>query len=84
MKMQEFKVNEYITLKLEDGEINIYVNGELFNQCKYILMRKTVYEFEDFFEEIESVDELFEHLDHSLEVIEPELIDINFINFRYE
>jgi len=38
--MHEFKVNEYIRLKLEEVETNIYVNGELFNQYKHILTRK--------------------------------------------
>lgn len=33
--MREFKVNEYITLKLEGGKTNIYVKGQLFNQCKF-------------------------------------------------
>jgi len=36
---KEFKVNEYITLKFEDGYTNIYVKGEFFNQYliyKYI------------------------------------------------
>ena len=31
--MNEFKVNKYIILKLENGISNIYVNGEPFNQC---------------------------------------------------
>ena len=88
--MEEFKVNEYITLRLEDGKTNIYVGGKLFNHCKYVLMRKTIYELEDLLENIESVDELAEHLDHSLhdaypeeyleflksDGIEPEVIDI--------
>ena len=76
--MREFNVNEYITLKLEDGVTNIYVKGDNypFLQCKYLLIRKTVNELKNFIENIESVDELAEHLDHSLETIEPELIDI--------
>ena len=32
--MKEFKVNDYITLKLEDDKTSIYVNGMLFQQCK--------------------------------------------------
>ena len=35
---KEFKVNEYITLKLERGKTNIYVKDRLFNQCKFILL----------------------------------------------
>ncbi|TFG20035.1 MAG: ArsR family transcriptional regulator [Promethearchaeota archaeon] len=72
---EEFKVNDYITLKLEYGVTNIYVGGEFFRQCKYVLLRKTLYELEYFFENIESVDELAEHLDHSMEH-EPEEIHI--------
>ncbi len=81
--MKIFEVSKYLTLKLEDNKTNIYINGELFKQCKYVLMRKKVYELEDLLE-LESVDELAEKsiddiaekLDHSLEGIEPELIEI--------
>ena len=31
IQSKEFKVNDYITLKLEDGKTNIYADGELFN-----------------------------------------------------
>ncbi len=80
--MEEFKVNEYITLKLEDGETNIYVKGADYPylQCKYLLMRKTINEIENLTENIKSIDEFAEHLDHSLdpslETFEPDLIDI--------
>lgn len=75
--MLQFKINRFITLKLENGKTNIYINNELFNQCKYILMRKNVNDLEDLLE-IESVDELAqrsiddlaEDLDHSLENID--------------
>ncbi len=36
--MKEFKVNEYITLKLEDDITNIYINDILFRQCKILLL----------------------------------------------
>ena len=36
--MREFKVNEYLTLKLEDGKTHIYVGGYPFQICKYILL----------------------------------------------
>ncbi len=36
--MSEFKINNFITLKLEEGRTNIYVLGEEFIQCKYLLM----------------------------------------------
>ena len=55
--MLQFKVNEYITLKLENNVTNIYINDRLFNQCKYIVTRKKIHELEDILK-IESVDEL--------------------------
>ena len=73
--MTEFKINKFITLKLEKGKTNIYINGVLFNQCKYILTRKKISELQNLLE-IESVDELTENLDHSLENIEPQFLDI--------
>lgn len=81
--MIEFNVNSYITLKLENRKTNVYVNGVLFNQCKYILTRKKIFELGDL-REIQSVDELADssiddiarNLDHYLEYVEPEFIDI--------
>ncbi len=46
--MKEFNVNEYITLKLEDGRTNIYIKGELFRQCKFLLLNIPVEEIKDF------------------------------------
>ncbi|TXT55577.1 MAG: hypothetical protein BAJALOKI2v1_650025 [Promethearchaeota archaeon] len=34
--LKTFKVNKYITLKLEDQKTNIYVNGKLFRICKLV------------------------------------------------
>ena len=73
--MLEFKVNNYIKLKLEDGSTNIYINGKLFDQCKYILTRKRINELEDLLK-LDSIDELEKRLDHSLEGITPDLINI--------
>jgi len=65
-----FKVNQYISLKLEDGrkgkETVIYVNGKRFNQCKFLLLNIPVDKIK-LFDEIESVDEASEKLDRSLE-----------------
>lgn len=65
-----FKVNQYISLKLEDGrkgkETVIYVNGKRFNQCKFLLLNIPVDKIK-LFDEIESVDEAAERLDRSLE-----------------
>lgn len=54
--MKEFKVNDFLSLKLEDGETNIYVNGEIFDQCKYLMVNIPI-ENPERFEVIESIDE---------------------------
>lgn len=64
--MKEFKVNDYITLKLEDGRTNIYVAGKLSKQCKFLLLSIPVKEISTF-DEIESVDEAAERLDCKME-----------------
>ena len=63
---KEFKVNEFITLKLEDEKTNIYVKGQLFNQCKFLLLNIPVDKISTF-DEIESIDEAAEKLGSSLE-----------------
>ena len=54
-----FNINDIITIKLENGDVNIYVDEELFNQCKAILLNK---QFRDLYDlnSIKSVDELAE------------------------
>jgi hypothetical protein len=62
----EFKVNQYLTLRLERGITNIYVKGHLFNQCKYLLLNIPTSNVE-YFDDIESIDEAEEILDRSME-----------------
>lgn len=57
--MIKFKINEIITLRLENEKTNIYINGELFEQCSYILLNTKVGNLEEF-KDINSVDELRE------------------------
>ncbi len=64
--MRSFKVNEYISLKLEEKKTNIYVKGRLFRQCKFLLLTIPVDKISSF-DEIESIDEAAERLDRSLE-----------------
>lgn len=64
--MKEFRVNQYITVKLEDDKSNIYVNGEYFEQCKFLLLDIPMKTYETM-EEIESVDEVAEKLDITME-----------------
>ncbi|NVM54294.1 MAG: leucine-rich repeat domain-containing protein [Candidatus Helarchaeota archaeon] len=59
---KEFKVNEYITLKLEEGKTNIYVKGQLFNQCKFLLLNIPVDKISSF-DEIDSIDEAAEKME---------------------
>lgn len=67
--MNEFKVNEYITVRLEDKKSNIYIKEELFQQCKFLLINIPVEEIRSF-TEINSIDEAAELADPSLEEVE--------------
>ncbi|MHA1843589.1 MAG: leucine-rich repeat domain-containing protein [Promethearchaeota archaeon] len=63
---KEFKVNEYLTLRLIKDKTFIFIKGELFQQCKYLLMdipKERINEVRD----IKSIDEASSILDHSLE-----------------
>ncbi len=55
---REFRINEHITLKLLKGQTIIYVAGEPFHQCKYLLLNLTKKDFSEF-DEIDSIDEAF-------------------------
>ena len=57
--MREFRVNELITLKLEGGKTNIYLNDQLFNLCQFILLNRSIYKISTF-NEIDSIEEKFE------------------------
>ncbi len=75
IKSKEFQVNQNITLKLENEETVIYVNDEKFIQCKYLLLNIPKEKLEEY-EDIESIDEVAEKLDKSLEYE-------NMINFYF-
>lgn len=62
----EFKINDYITLKLENSKTVIYVNDIKFLQCKYLLIEIPKNEFKDF-DEFGSIDDVCENLNHYLE-----------------
>jgi len=66
--MLEFKVNDFITLRLEGSDTIIYVAGERFRQCKYLLLNTPV-EKVSTFNDIDSIDEAAEKLGKSLENI---------------
>ncbi|KKL68152.1 hypothetical protein LCGC14_2127850 [marine sediment metagenome] len=66
--MSEFIVNRFLSLKLEYGETNIYINERKIDQCKYLLLDKISHsEIPNFLESFESVDEATVNADHSLE-----------------
>ncbi|MHA1257566.1 MAG: hypothetical protein ACTSPS_18415 [Promethearchaeota archaeon] len=66
--MNEFKINDYISLRLEKDKTNVYINDEKIIQCKYLLLQdpdnnSTVNE-----KDFSSIDRLAENLDKSLEL----------------
>jgi len=70
----QFKVNEYLELRLKGKDTIIYVNGERFEQCKFLLLDIPINEIKSL-DEIESIDEAAEKLNHSLEPLEHERVD---------
>ncbi|MFX1237041.1 MAG: hypothetical protein ACFE8P_04900, partial [Promethearchaeota archaeon] len=66
MSEKEFIVNDYISLKLEEGSTIVYVQGKKFDQCKYLLLSFNPMDGEEL-DKIESIDEASEKLDRSLE-----------------
>jgi len=73
--MIEFKINDYITLKLVEDETIIYVANEPFKQCKFLLLEIPEGEI-DSLDEIDSIDEAAELLDGSLEMLDDENDDL--------
>lgn len=63
---KEFKINDYITVKLEFNETNVYVNDEKFRQCKYLLLNILKRDINRY-DSIDSIDDVAEHLNHDLE-----------------
>ena len=59
--MEEFKVNNFITLRLEGKDTVIYVAGKRFQQCKYLLLNIPI-EKVSTFDEVKSIDEAVEKL----------------------
>ena len=65
-KMNPFKVNDYIELKLENGKTNVYVDGERFIQCKQLLLNIYPRKEGEEFDRIEPIDETEIKREHSL------------------
>ncbi len=62
----EFIVNEYITLRLEGKNTVIYIKDQRFRHCKYLLINVTPQNIGEF-EDIKSIDDAAQLLDHSLD-----------------
>jgi hypothetical protein len=63
--MKEYKIDDYITLRLEDNKTVIYIKGERFLQCKYLLLINP--QKKEGQEEIGSIDEAVDVLNTELE-----------------
>ena len=59
IKDKEFKINKYITLRLEEKKKLIYTLGELFRECKRLIINITSDEIHKF-DGINSIDEIAE------------------------
>ena len=76
----QFKINNYLTLRLERGASNIYVGGRLFNQCKYLLLNIPTSNVKKF-KNIESIDEAIETLSRSMEAFFIPAGNSGFVHF---
>jgi small GTP-binding protein len=70
---KEFKINEKLTVKLENNRTNIYVDGRLFNQCKYLLLNLSTSKIRAY-DRIDSIDEAAETLGRNLERSAPDAV----------
>lgn len=65
-RVGNFRINKYLSIKLEENKTNIYVNNKLFSQCKFLLLEIPIAEMKTF-DMIASIDEVAEKLNRSLE-----------------
>ena len=54
-----YKINDFLTVKLEHGQTNIYVKDKLFRQCKFLILNLPGRELGRF-DEVNSIDEIVE------------------------
>ena len=67
MGKREFTINEFLTLKLQGRKTYIYVAGEKFIQCRFLMLNLPVEEIGDL-DEVQSIDEAAEILNPSMRV----------------
>lgn len=60
---KEYKINDFITVKLENKQTIIYINEKKFRQCKYLLFSITDDKAWKEQKEIKSIDDLKKYLD---------------------
>ncbi|MFX0042298.1 MAG: hypothetical protein ACFE8L_05245 [Candidatus Hodarchaeota archaeon] len=65
--MVKYSINKFLDLRLENDKTNIYVNNELFLQCKSLLLEIPISEIESL-EEISSINEVIDKLDKKIGV----------------
>lgn len=73
---KEFIINNNITLKLEGGKTNIYINNCLFQQCKFLLINIPL-DNPEIYDPSYSIDDGAETLDTSLEGINSKKYNIS-------
>lgn len=66
MVIKKFKINENLSLTLEEDKTMIHIGGAPFQQCKYLLLNIPVEDMTSM-NELKSIDEASEQLDHGLE-----------------
>ncbi|MBD3254056.1 MAG: hypothetical protein GF383_03145, partial [Candidatus Lokiarchaeota archaeon] len=74
--MSQYTINEYLSLKLEGEDSVIYVKGEKFIICKYLLINIPINKISEF-DEIQSIDEAADNLDTTLDPIIDEFGEIH-------
>jgi len=65
MIIKSFKVNDYLTLKLEKGKTNIYINNEKFILCKSLILEVPI-DDTVLLGELESIDEFSDNFKNSV------------------
>ena len=64
--MKSFKINNYLSLKLEDNATQIYINDKLFRHCRFLMLNipiKEIYKLDT----VDSIDEASEKLNWNID-----------------
>jgi len=63
---EDFKINDFLNVKFEEGKTNIYVGKKYFSHCKYLLLNIPINE-PNLTDPLQSIDEAAEKLNRTLE-----------------